>query len=128
MKYTEVIGEIYKHTREKKGYFKETVIKDLIGIKIINRFEDEEILPDFLMIERLYQRIGESSDIFTIMMTSEEYDYCIWRENLIEKSYPAKYVNPTGKADLQKTGPSMNFYRNSSCNSGKAMMIVMRNL
>ena len=56
MKYTEVIGEIYKHTREKKGCFKETVIKDLIGIKIINRFEDEEILPDFLMIERLYQR------------------------------------------------------------------------
>ena len=50
MKYTEVIGEIYKHTREKKGCFKETVIKDLIGIKIINRFEDEEILPDFLMI------------------------------------------------------------------------------
>lgn len=51
MKYTEVIGEIYKHTREKKGCFKETVIKDLIGIKIINRFEDEEILPDFLMIK-----------------------------------------------------------------------------
>lgn len=90
MKYTEVIGEIYKHTREKKGYFKETVIKDLIGIKIINRFEDEEILPDFLMIERLYQRIGESSDIFTIMMTSEEYDYCIWRENLIEKIISGK--------------------------------------
>ena len=90
MKYTEVIGEIYKHTREKKGCFKETVIKDLIGIKIINRFEDEEILPDFLMIERLYQRIGESSDIFTIMMTSEEYDYCIWRENLIEKIISGK--------------------------------------
>lgn len=90
MKYTEVIGEIYKHTREKKGCFKETVIKDLIGIKIINRFEDEEILPDFLMIERLYQRIGESSDIFTMMMTSEEYDYCIWRENLIEKIISGK--------------------------------------
>ncbi len=90
MKYTEVIGEIYKHTGKKKGCFKETVIKDLSGIKIINRFEDEEILPDFLMIERLYQRSGESSDIFTIMMTSEEYDYCIWRENLIEKIISGK--------------------------------------
>ena len=90
MKYTEVVGEIYRQIREKKGYTKEAVIKNLIGIKAQERFEENEMIPDFLLVERLFQRLGVSSDLFSIMIMHDEYDYCVWREEIIEKIVSGK--------------------------------------
>lgn len=54
MKNYEIIGDIYKQIREKKLYTREQVSKDLISIRLLARFEEEEKLLDFLTIERLF--------------------------------------------------------------------------
>lgn len=85
MKRKEVVGSIYSDMRQKRGITKEDVVANLMSTKALLRFENNEVIPNFLMVERLFQRIGASSDVFAIMLTESEYDYYKWRRQIIDK-------------------------------------------
>lgn len=100
MKNYEIIGDIYKQIREKKLYTREQVSKDLISIRLLARFEEEEKLLDFLTIERLFQRIGTSSDMFSIIMMRNEYEYLDWRKQIADKALNGKITNTDWESNI----------------------------
>lgn len=77
------IGKIYKDIREMTGFSQEDVSMGLLSAKELSRFENDESYPGSYMIQMLFERVGKSLKYFIIMMSKPEYEYQLWRRNIV---------------------------------------------
>ena len=63
----------------------EDVSRGLMSAKELSRFENDESYPGSYMLQILFERLGKSLKHFTIMMSKPEYEYLLWRRDIVAK-------------------------------------------
>ena len=86
------IGKIYKGIREMAGFSKEDVSMGLLSSKELSRFENDESYPGSYMLQILFERAGKSLRHFLIMMSKPEYQYQLWRRDIVARIVQGKTV------------------------------------
>lgn len=107
-----LMGNMFYQIRTDKGLSQEEVARNIISQRAISKFEKTGDMPNCLVLSALMQRMGESMDYFTAMLSKQEYEYFAWRmevlkqiqENKIDESvWSSKIANDrTLNANLQE--------------------------
>lgn len=73
-----------KRFRIEKGLEARQVCRGLCSPAAMSYFESGERMPDTLMFEYMMERMGVTPELFSMMVSSEEYEYYDWREQVCE--------------------------------------------
>ena len=83
IKESEYLGNIIKTLRIKRGLTQEFIRKGLCGKSQISDIENGNKIPEKILFEALLERMGYSADKLGLLISSSEYEICIFR-GLIE--------------------------------------------
>ena len=78
------LGEMLKRFRIEKGVEARQVCEGLCSTSMMSHFENERKVPDPILFEYMMERMGVSSELFSIMVSKEEYEYYTWKEQVTE--------------------------------------------
>lgn len=84
----QTIGKLEYNLRKKRKISVKDLCRGICNETVIYRFESNEYMPDYLMVERIFSRLGKSSNKVEGLLSKDEYQiYCIQRdiENALEK-------------------------------------------
>lgn len=80
-----LMGNMFYQIRVDKGLTQEEVARNIISQKAVSKFEKIGDMPNFLVLRAMMQRMGESMDYFTTMLSKREYDYLAWRKEILKQ-------------------------------------------
>ena len=78
------LGEMLKRFRIEKQIEARLVSEGLCSTAMMSYFENGEKVPDTLLFEYMMERMGVSPELFSIMVSQEEYEYYEWKEQVCE--------------------------------------------
>ena len=78
------LGEMLRRFRIEKKAGARQLCEGLCSTAMMSYFENGEKVPDVLLFEYLVERMGVSSDLFSIMVSKEEFEYYSWKEQVCE--------------------------------------------
>ena len=78
------IGNLVKEIRKEKYMSRAALAYGLCDEATIAYFERGKRKLDNLLIQRIFDRIGIEADEFAFMVTEEEYDYFLWKEQVFQ--------------------------------------------
>lgn len=76
------LGEMLKRFRIEKGLEAGLVCSGLCSKGLMSHFEAGRKIPDTLLFEYMMERMGVSPELFSVMVSKEEYEYYGWREQV----------------------------------------------
>lgn len=86
------IGEIICAEREKRQISQEQLFRGICLQGDISKIESGKRIPDKLMVDALFQRLGRCADTLEAVMTKEEYELFDMRECLQRSFYKQDYA------------------------------------
>lgn len=105
------IGAIIGTLRSEKGYSRRQVCHGLCTTQMLAKIENDEADTDKLLLDQIIQRLGMSSDNLEIILSDEEYDRIVMRdeiEQLVWKkeveaahAYMQKYIKAMPRNNAQ---------------------------
>lgn len=78
------LGEMLRRFRIEKGFEATQVCDGLCSNTLMTHFEQGKKFPDPLLFEYMMERMGVSAELFSIMVSQEEYAYYRWKERVFE--------------------------------------------
>ena len=81
------MGNLYREIREHLGVSQAAITENIVNQSVVSRFEKEGEIPNVLVLNTLFQRLGKSLSHFTVLVTQEEYDYLTWRRDVLNKIF-----------------------------------------
>lgn len=78
------LGEMLRRFRIEKEVDAKQVCKGLCSPAMMSYFEKGTRVPDTLLFEYLMERMGASAELFSVMVTKDEYKYHEWKERTCE--------------------------------------------
>ena len=76
------LGEMLKRFRIEKGLEAGQVCKGLCSNTLMSHFEQGRKVPDTLLFQYMMERMGVSPELFSVMVSREEYEYYVWKEKV----------------------------------------------
>lgn len=76
------IGNLIKEIRSEKNIARATLAYGLCDETTLAHFEKGKRKLDNLLMQRIFDRIGIEADEFAFMLTEEEYEYFVWKEDV----------------------------------------------
>ena len=76
------LGRMLKYFRKEKELSIKQICRGLCTVSLVTQFEKEEIAPDVFLFERFMERMGVSAEDFALMLTEEQYDYYLWKDEI----------------------------------------------
>lgn len=80
-----LMGDMFYQIRMDKGLSQEDVARNIISQRAVSKFEKSGDMPNCLVLCALMQRMGESMDYFTTMLSRHEYEYFSWRKDILRQ-------------------------------------------
>lgn len=78
------LGEMLRRFRIEKNVEAGRICEGLCTQAMMSYFESGKRIPDTLLFECMMERMGVTPELFSIMVSREEYDYCEWRTQVCE--------------------------------------------
>lgn len=78
------IGNLVKEIRKEKKIGREVLARGLCSDTSLSYFEKGKQKLDNLLMQRMFDRIGIEADEFSFMVTDEEYEYFLWKEDTLQ--------------------------------------------
>lgn len=76
------LGELLYRFRVERNLEAKQICKGICSASLMSYIENGERIPDTLMFESLTERMGISPEVFSLMITEEEYVYHEWKNNV----------------------------------------------
>lgn len=80
-----LMGNLFYQIRIDKGLSQEDVARNIVSQKTISKFEKMGDMPNCLVLCALMQRMGDTMDYFTTMLSKQEYEYFAWRKKVLKQ-------------------------------------------
>lgn len=68
------IGTIILNLREEKGYSQEQICEGICSQSQMGRIEQNESVPDYFVLDRLFERLGKSTERLEYVLSKEVYE------------------------------------------------------
>ena len=76
------IGNLIKEIRSERNIARAALAYGLCDETTLAHFEKGKRKLDNLLMQRIFDRIGIEADEFAFMLTEEEYEYFVWKEDV----------------------------------------------
>lgn len=80
-----LMGKLFAQMRIDRGLTQESIGENIITQKAISKFEQNGEIPNKLVLNALMQRMGKTMDYFTTLLSKQEYDYFVWRREILRQ-------------------------------------------
>ncbi|MFQ9510449.1 MAG: helix-turn-helix domain-containing protein [Lachnospiraceae bacterium] len=77
------VGNLLKQVRVSKHIKLKQLSSGLCHLSLLCRYEKGELLPDFLMLQALMQRLGIPLERLSVTLSRNEYNYMEWRREVV---------------------------------------------
>lgn len=82
--FTEDIVLVLKKVRKEKKVGQEALSKGICSPQQISKLEQGKVVPDFFLLEILLQRLGKTPDKLEIVLSGDEFDEIMARDDIID--------------------------------------------
>ena len=80
----DALGNMFMQMREARGLTQAAVAENLMSQRALSNFETQGELPNRLVFNAIVQRIGNHPDCFVTMLSRQEYEYLLWRRDMVK--------------------------------------------
>ena len=80
----DALGNMFMQMREARGLTQAAVAENLMSQRALSNFETQGELPNRLVLNAIVQRIGNHPDCFVTMLSRQEYEYLLWRRDMVK--------------------------------------------
>ena len=76
------LGAVIAKLRSERCYSRKKVCLGLCSTQMLAKIENDEVDTDKLLLDQIIQRLGKSTDNLEIILSDEEYERIVMREDL----------------------------------------------
>lgn len=76
------IGRMVYTLRTEQGMSQEELVRGICSIPTLSRLESGERRPDILVFNAILERLGKATDVISVALTLEEFEYFVERRNI----------------------------------------------
>lgn len=77
-------GQLLKHFRIEKEMTAKEISTGICSTSVMSEYENDVKIPDNLLLCFFMERMGVLPEEFAIMATDEEYEYLLWKEQMLQ--------------------------------------------